>query len=209
MIGTACTLKDFSFYDKLLAYTIAPFAVTIPLLLPAVVLIGLCRIWQWRLEKLAVRAGDGGADQRTCCCISKDFAVKWHRRLKDVLTASPLFFFFLVYPSVSQIVLEALRCDDLGPDGKFLATDYRVDCNADKHDTYTKVAYGAIAAWPVLFPVACLGLICYYDAPGLAAKKMRRAENDAFARYCIRLLMTRSEDDREAAATIANDCAST
>ena len=77
---------------------------------------------------------------------SMAFAVKWHRRLKDVLTASPLFFFFLVYPSVSQIVLEALRCDDLGPDGKFLATDYRVDCNADKHDTYTKVAYGAIAA---------------------------------------------------------------
>ena len=126
-VGSACLLIDFSFYDKLLTYTLGPYLIIAILALPS-----------------------------TCAMLKK------HAKkdvLVDLLWQSSLFFFFLIYPSVSQIVLSTFSCDDLSFDGKFLSSDYRINCETMEWEAYRNFAIFAVLLWPCGFPLGCWFLL--------------------------------------------------
>ena len=87
------------------------------------------------------------------CAILKKHAKK--DALVDLLWHSSLFLFFLIYPSVSQIVLSTFSCDNLSFDGKFLSSDYRINCETTEWEAYRNFAIFAVLLWPCGFPLGC------------------------------------------------------
>ena len=101
MPNAACFFVDASYFDKLRLQTVLPVVVVAAFGLPSAVaaVLGTCF--------------HGGA-----CNFPN-----W-REITAKFDSSVMLFLFLVYPSISGVVLRALHCRDFGPDGSLLVDDH-------------------------------------------------------------------------------------
>ena len=86
-----------------------------------------------------------------------------------------------------------MACDDLGEEiGKFLSADYRIDCNTAEYKAYRGFSYFATFLWPVGFPLACFGMLYFYNVPSIAKRKIQNASDAALVAQCIDYLVKKS-----------------
>jgi hypothetical protein len=87
---------------------------------------------------------------------------------------------YIAYPSVSQVVVNMLSCQQLrGSEGDadapyYLRADFRIRCYTPTHRAYMAAAAWWIIVFPVGVPLLFFGALWYYDVP-----RMARAKADA------------------------------
>ena len=153
--STACMFKEASFLSRLIFYGLGPIGFILIMLLP----------WLWARVR--------NYDHEVAYAAFKTFM------------SSMLFTIFIVYPPVSRTVISALKCDNLGHDGKFLHADYRVDCDSDNYMPVQVTGAAFVGLWPVGTMAFLLGLLHLYNVPRVAKRKIDKAEQTAFMRYII------------------------
>ena len=94
---------------------------------------------------------------------------------------------------VSRFVVATFVCDELFPVGRFLAVDYRISCDLEKHNNYMIVAGVAVAVWPLGLPLGCYVMMLYYKVPRIARKKEMDAKFRAILNYCVGLLASQGK----------------
>jgi hypothetical protein len=158
--SVGCVIRqafEYTFYDRLLLYCLAPVAIIAVLNLPLA--------WAW-LRPVPTALRD---EVRTRC-------INWTLRL-----------LFIVYPMVSQLVISALVCKQLGPDLWLLSYDYRVNCLEAPYDEVKKFALAMLALWVIGYPLSMLIVMKIYRVPDMAASKQRKAELHALCWHTLRL----------------------
>jgi len=148
---------EYTFYDRLLLYCLAPFAVIAVLNLPLA--------WA-RLRRLPTALRD---DVRIRC-------IHWTLRV-----------LFFVYPMVSQLVISALVCKQLGPDLWLLSYDYRVDCRTARYEEFKKFALAMLVVWVIAYPLSMLIVMKVYKVPEMAARKQSQAAINALYWHTLKL----------------------
>ncbi len=166
---------EYTFYDRLLLYCLVPVAIIAVLNLPLA----------WALlRKVPTTLRD---EVSTRC-------VNWTLRV-----------LFVVYPMVSQLVISALVCKQLGPDLWLLSYDYRVNCLEARYEEVKKFALAMLALWTIGYPLSMLIVMKIYRVPDMARRKQRRAELHALCWHTLRLSPVgpprRPNQQRVAAAT--------
>ena len=158
--GVGCVIRrafEYTFYDRLLLYCLAPVAIIAVLNLPLA--------WAWlRQVPTALR------DEVCKRCIN------WTLRV-----------LFFVYPMVSQLVISALVCKQLGPDLWLLSYDYRVNCLEAHYKEVKTFAWAMLALWTIGYPLSMLIVMKVYRVPDMAGRKKRKAELHALCWHTLKL----------------------
>ncbi len=148
---------EYTFYDRLLLYCLGPIAIIAVLNLP----LACSRLWQF---PRALR------DEVHTRCIA------WTLRV-----------LFMVYPIVSQLVISALVCKQLGPDLWLLSYDYRVNCLEARYEVFKNFALAMLVLWTIGYPLSMLIVMKMYGVPDMAGRKQRKAELHALCWLTLKL----------------------
>lgn len=70
-----------------------------------------------------------------------------------------LFLLFLVYPPTSSTTFEAFNCNDLGKMGKYLRSDYTINCDGTQHALAEAIAWTTVVSFALGVPLLFLALI--------------------------------------------------
>ena len=167
-LPTAACLLDVTYFQQLIVKTTMPLVVVALLALPSLiaVVLGACFF--------------GG--------------VRNYPNLKEITAkfeSSVLLFLFLVYPSLSQTVMRALKCRTYGADGSLLEADHRVDCNSPEYlESIFIWALCCFFLYPVGIPVFCYLQMRFAGLPELLAAKEAEARFTSFLNLRRRQLST-------------------
>ncbi len=149
--------SEYTFFDRLLLYCLAPVAIIAVLNLPLA--------WAW------LRQGPTALRDEVCMR-----CVNWTLRV-----------LFVVYPMVSQLVISALVCKQLGPDLWLLSYDYRVNCLEARYEQVKKFALAMLVVWVIGYPLSMLIVLKVYKVPEMAARKQTKAELHALLWHTLKL----------------------
>jgi hypothetical protein len=105
--------------------------------------------------------------------------------LRDTCYTWIFYLLYLCYPLCSQTVLSSFHCQDLGPAGVALVSDYSVDCNSDKHMNLHRWAIFLIFVYPIGIPVCLLCVLYAYKIPHIVKRKQQRALIHALVMHFI------------------------
>ena len=154
MLSTSCVV-DIDFHDRLLFATIGPIAVVLLLAMTYYVTARRNRQSEGAIQNIQ------------------------HKHLSAVLLLT-----FFVYSNVSSIILQTFACEHL-EDGKFyLRADYRIECDAEKHEKLQ--VYAAIMM--IMFT---LGIPVFYATLLLKNRDILKIDENS-RNNCSRVLATSS-----------------
>jgi len=147
----ACLMRDVTFHDKLIVYTVAPIIVSAMLVVPT-----LCVLVMGKLS-----------------------SGKWsgHPKYTQVTNTyfwSQSFFMFLIYPTVSVMALSGIDCRLIG-DGWVLSADVSEACTTEVGGPLFRLAVVAIILYPIGVPLFIFCVLWQQRVPHLARKKADRA----------------------------------
>ena len=87
---------------------------------------------------------------------------------------------------MSRVDFNALVCDNLEEDGKFLAVDYRIDCDSPAwKSTIQIIGWVGVSMWPIGFPLLLLFMLHSYSVPALAKRKTTDAAWRAYIEHTL------------------------
>ena len=81
------------------------------------------------------------------------------RKIRQKHVSTALLISFLVYSSVSSVVLQMFACDTLETGKRYLRADYTIECDSDKHRALQIYAGFMIILYPVGIPALYAGLL--------------------------------------------------
>jgi hypothetical protein len=189
--SVACALSQtmhYTFYSRLLGYTLFPFAMIAVMALPTLFSMARQLVLTDRLFGMFLRRS-----------LNVLFLVHPIVRFRPPAQRSPSLgqSASMRCAQVSEVVLSALVCTDLAYDGSYLKYDTRIDCNSPEYAAYRAFALSMVAVWVLGYPLSVLGLLFYYKVPAIAARKQRRAKLRAFLTHSLRLgAFTAAQRDR-------------
>ena len=162
----ACMMRDVSFLQRLIGYTLGPFVVVLIMLLP----------WLWVWSCGAVRAAGSGPPDMAAATFQQFMSLS-------------LFTIFFVYPPVSRLVVASFLCKHynvgLESDVRYLDADHRLDCDSSEYTAVRSVGVVFCVVWPLGAPLFLLGLLCAYRVPQMARRKIAKCRLRSCIRFCI------------------------
>ena len=89
----------------------------------------------------------------------RGFWIRNVRRMMGYATKISLLMAFLVYPSLSGIVLQFFSCKDVGLGNEFMRYSIQTSCETEKYDEFLAAAWIFVFAFPIGIPLAFFSLI--------------------------------------------------
>jgi len=148
--GPTCLTHDWSYWDKLFAYTFTPMVVVPLIAVPA-----FC------VQLLGKREfGDATGHPRYEGCMAQF----WY---------AILFFLYLIYPMVSVQTLTSFNCQDLDSSGSWLRADYREICpNERTGERIFGWSLFCVFIYPVGIPFFMCVVMWLFKVPTMAQQKI-------------------------------------